>query len=510
MDRPKIIETNQKVSLLHTLLAVGSLPAALQLLSLHPQISGPHSSISDCIHRTLHVSIDSIYSPYSPSRLFEKRVLDGLETQKKRAAASRTSTGNVEWLEDLERKSVRGYNPFPTQEYGDRKIRFFLDDEFWSNDIPICQTMDDFYPLAINLLRFSGPRLGNDVSLLVKLARIGKGQFLQVTLHDKLRVDADFNKGEASPLLLRRWVDIARLCLIPAISLVGANPGVVNEVYELIQYFPFTTRFSLYGEWQTIAYKTHPELKLKASETDKDTKGILRRISKQDVKRFGRALAKKSTSNPLILWAIAINQIENYDNFVEVVVDAAKFCTNLGYDVLEYVILSNLANPFKNRVKEDGTSIALWLTGLSAFCAKVFRRYTQMDVATVTIYVAKQLKLSNIYDLIVLRDLVTQMAGILVRENLSDHQLRCYAGGDSLKEQAMSLLREPGALVGLKKTSARLLKALVDANLTGLLVILIAQERGSSLFNLKIEHNSNLKLLGNLFDEVLPLFREPV
>ena len=307
---------------------------------------------------------------------------------------------------------------------------------------------------------------------------------------------------------MRRWVEIARISLIPAISLIGANPGVVNEIYDLIRFFSFETRFSLYGEWQTVAYKTYPELKMKASETDKDTKGILRRISKQDVKRFGRALAKKSTSNPLILWAIAINQIENYDNFVEVVVDAAKFCTNLGYDVLEFVILTSLANPFKNRVKEDGTSIAVWLTGLSAFCAKVFRRYTHMDVSTATTYVACQLKSSNIYDLIVLRDLITQMAGILVRENLSDHQLRCYAGGEALKEQAMTLLRESGTLAGWKKSGARLLKALLDTNLAGLLLILIAQERGACLFNSKMEHTSNLKLLGNLFDEVyhLPLY----
>ena len=125
-----------------------------------------------------------------------------------------------------------------------------------------------------------------------------------------------------------------------------------------------------------------------------------------------------------------------------------------------------------------------------------------MDVSTVTTYVACGLKVSNIYDLIVLRDLVTQMAGIFVRENLSDHQLRCYAGGDALKEQATTLLREPGMLVGLKKSSMRLSKALMENNLAGLLVILIAQERGSSLFNPKIEHKSNLKLLGNLFDEV--------
>lgn len=166
---------------MHALLAVGSLPAALQLLSLHPKISGPHSSIADGIHRLLHVSIDPIYKPVSPSRQFEQRVVDGLEVQKKRATVNRTSPGNVEWLDDLELKSVRGYNPFPKQEFSDRKVRFFLDDEFWAEDIPVCETMEDFYSIVVNLLRFSGPRLGNDVGLLVKLSRIGRAEFLKAS-----------------------------------------------------------------------------------------------------------------------------------------------------------------------------------------------------------------------------------------------------------------------------------------------------------------------------------------
>jgi THO complex subunit 2 len=179
-EHSKTVEINQKVSLLHALLAVGSLPAALQLLSLHPQISGPHSFISDCIHRMLHVAIEQVYYPFSPARRFDPQVVKNLEQQKKRATPSRTNPGTVEWLEDLERKSVRGYSPFPTQEFGDRKIRFFLDDDYWADDIPICQTMEDFYSIAVNFIRFSGPRIGNDVSLLVKIARIGRGQFYNV------------------------------------------------------------------------------------------------------------------------------------------------------------------------------------------------------------------------------------------------------------------------------------------------------------------------------------------
>jgi THO complex subunit 2 len=172
---------NQKVALLHALLAVGHLPASLQLLSLHPEISGPHPVISDCIHRILHFSIDKIYQPCSPSRHFKKSILDNLDAQRRRAAPHRSSASNLEWLDDLERRSVRGYNPFPNQELGDRIIRFFLDDELWINDIPVCGNIDDFYAVVGNLLRFSGPRLGNDVSLLVKLSRIGRGELLKVT-----------------------------------------------------------------------------------------------------------------------------------------------------------------------------------------------------------------------------------------------------------------------------------------------------------------------------------------
>jgi len=171
---------NQKISLLHALLAVGCISAALQLLSLHPQISGPHQFVSDGIHRLLHIAIEPIYRPYSPSSNFEQHTLNRLEMQKRRAATSRSTVGAVEWLVDLERRSVRGYSPFPKQEFGDRKVRFFLDEDIWTNDIPICETLDDFYAIVTSLLRFSGPRLGNDVNLLVKLARIGKGQFMEV------------------------------------------------------------------------------------------------------------------------------------------------------------------------------------------------------------------------------------------------------------------------------------------------------------------------------------------
>jgi THO complex subunit 2 len=180
------------VSLLHALLAVGSIPAALQLLSLHPQISGPYQFISDGIHRILHISIDKVYAPYSPSRQFDQFGLEKLGMQKRRAVTNRAAGAPLEWISEMERKSVRGYSPLPKQEFGDRTVRFFLDDDLWTDDIPICETMDDFYAIAINFLRFSGARVGNDVSLLVKLARLGKVQFLNVKSHFNWRAGTNY------------------------------------------------------------------------------------------------------------------------------------------------------------------------------------------------------------------------------------------------------------------------------------------------------------------------------
>jgi len=122
--------------------------------------------------------------------------VERLELQKKRAAPGRSTGGTFEWLEELERKSVRGYSPFPKQEFGDRNVRFFLDDDFWTDDIPICETMDDFFAIVVSFLRFSGPRLGNDISLLVKLARLGKGELAKVWFMSFHRFSHRTRKGD--------------------------------------------------------------------------------------------------------------------------------------------------------------------------------------------------------------------------------------------------------------------------------------------------------------------------
>lgn len=50
-----------------------------------------------------------------------------------------------------------------------------------------------------------------------------------------------------------------------------------------------------------------------------------------------------------------------YDNLANVVIQALRYVTNMGFDVLVFIILDALANPNKERLKDDGVNTTDWL-----------------------------------------------------------------------------------------------------------------------------------------------------
>ena len=86
-----------------------------------------------------------------------------------------------------------------------------------------------------------------------------------------------------------------------------------------------------------------------------------RRLTKENVKPSGRQIGKLSHSNPTILFDYILSQIQKYDNLIAPVVDSLKYLTSLNYDVLAYCIIEALANPEKEKMKHDDTTISSWL-----------------------------------------------------------------------------------------------------------------------------------------------------
>lgn len=122
-----------------------------------------------------------------------------------------------------------------------------------------------------------------------------------------------------------------------------------------------------------------------------------------------------------------------------------------------------------------------------------------MDPTPILQYVANQLRRNNAVDLIVLQEIVSSMAGIVSTSNLNDLQLQALAGGEILRQQAMSSYSDKRSEA--KSTSRRLLSCLSNAGLIAELLILIAQQRQTCVYTVKDE-DANLKLLGNMFDEI--------
>ncbi|KAG4301413.1 hypothetical protein PCK1_002339 [Pneumocystis canis] len=471
---------NQKALLLKALLSVGSLPQAIYIFSEFPFLSAPYPELADVLHKIIHHMISDIYNKISPLSGLSKNLRQSLLQEKKKISDFRLRDPYLTSTQSLRVKLT--LDPLPVQTANDVLRKFFYDDYVMSF-IPVCETYEDFHKIVVPILRFSGLRIYRDIKLLCKICRIGRAQIKEEYLSQEVK---------------EVWKHVIRVFLLPALSMIQVNPGVVNEIYDLIRFYSYSERYAFYGEWNNVIYKIYPELKVKAVEAEKEIKGILRRISKTNVRQFGRILAKVSHANPCVIFSVALNQIESYDNLVDVVVDAARYITIFGYDVLTFILLISLSNENKKRLKDDGTSIAHWLQGLASFCGRLFKRYSNMDPITVIFYIVNQLKASNTFDLVVLRELIAQMAGILPPTNLSESQLQGLAGGEYLKQMAMSLIYDLKIISS--KSSLRLLRALIEPNLAGPLLILIAQQRHVCIYRLS-DNDAHLKLLANLFDE---------
>ena len=466
---------DQKVQLLKSLLCIGAIPESLYILGRFPWLPDAIPEIPEHIHRILHHSLSKVYHTTQEAKDNKE-----LRDPQKMVNYDKVSKGQVGRMDPPARKVLRWAQLDKDDINEGLDYRFYWDD--WADSVPVCQTVDDVFSLCDTFMNLSGYKIGQDTTLLLKLARIG---------HHSLTNDtSDENR--------KRWYDLCKRLLVPALSMTKCNPGAVNEVFDLIQHYPTKMRYSIYAEWYTGVTSRHPDMKAAFDQTRAETRDVLKRISKTNVKSMARALAKVAYSSPGIVFSVAIGQIESYDNLVEVVVECARYFTYLGYDVLTWSLMSSLGGKGRNRVQADGMLTSRWLAALSLFAGKVFKRYSMMNPTPILQYVTEQLRQNNSTDLIVLEEMTSSMAGIVTDTNFNDTQITSMAGGPVLQGQTMLQLLDRRH--ESRTTARRLMKSLTDPPLAGQLLTSIAQERQTCVFKIA-EEDAPLKLLGNLFDE---------
>jgi THO complex subunit 2 len=472
---PEIRE--QKVDLLKSLLTIGAIPEALFMLSRFPWLIDM-PELPEYIHRIVHHCLGKLYAPLRPLQ----------ESEQLREARRVPSTdqsgvpkGQVRLTDVPARKLLRWAHPDKEDREEGTSYRFYWD--HWSDTIPVCQTVDDFFALTSSLLNVSGFRIGQDPLLMSKIARIAQHSL----------------KTDTSEANRNRWRDFCKRLFLPALSLSKKNPGVANEVFGVIRHFPRAVRYNMYAEWHSGQTSRLPDIKAAFELATAQTRDTLKRLSKTNIKAMARALAEIAYANPGIVINVEITQIESYDNLIDVVVECARYFTDLGYDILVWALINNLGSKGRSRVQQGGLLTSRWLNALSTFTGKAFKRYSVLNPSPILQYVLDQLRQQNSTDLIILERMVSSMAGIVTDTNFNEQQIQAMGGGAILQSQVMLQLLDKRH--ESKTTSKRLMKALIDSKMAGQLLIAIAQERLLCVYR-EPELSPELKLLGNIFDEI--------
>ncbi|KAG1857214.1 transcription factor/nuclear export subunit protein 2-domain-containing protein [Suillus tomentosus] len=475
---------NQIAGLVNGLLSVGALRPAIAILTRIPWLVDAHPELADLILRALKYSIAPLYDA-----TFVLKERNPSFTQP-RTRFSATGTLAV---------PVRKYQlsliaPTPPSTASVDFVFFFPD---WTQRIPLCTSFDDMVNVIEPLMSFIGLHVSRDALFVTKITRLGRSQLLSTIPLDPISRKPSGEPDVNNPVR-QFWFKLLRLYFLPALPLIRGNAVCTVDIWNVIRQYETTARWRLYGEWKS-GYISHPELRIRQVQADRESKGILRRLSHNTIETLSGTVAKLAHSNPCIFFMNAVNQIMAYDNLANVVIQALRYVTNMGFDVLVYVILEALSNPNKNRVKDDGVNTSDWLQSLASFTGMLFRRYSA-DLSPLLKYVVHQLYNGQTTEIVVLRELIWKMAGIEPLPSLSDSQIAAMAGGPALRIEAVASTTrgarlDPGDAV--LKGPQRLGKTMLETNLALPLLIQVAQQRQSCVFKAPDAH---LKSLASLFD----------
>uniref|UniRef100_A0A673WZW9 THO complex subunit 2 n=1 Tax=Salmo trutta TaxID=8032 RepID=A0A673WZW9_SALTR len=339
------------------------------------------------------------------------------------------------------------------------------------------ESFEDLRRDVFSMLCYLGPHLSHDPILFAKIVRLGKGFMKEYQSEGR-----NDNVKDKMDTLLSCFLSIADQVLLPSLSLMECNACMSEELWGLFKLFPYQHSLGL-----TIKSESHSIDRGKCI-------GCKMRLTKENVKPSGRQIGKLSHSNPTILFDYILSQIQWYDNLIGPVVDSLKYLTSLNYDVMAYCIIEALANPEKEKMKHDDTTISSWLQSLASLCGAVFRKYP-IELAGLLQYVTNTLKAGKSFDLLILKEVVQKMAGIEITDEMTSEQMEAMTGGEQLKAEGGYF----GQIRNTKKSSQRLKDALLDHDLALPLCLLMAQQRNGVVF---LEGGEkHLKLVGKLYDQ---------
>ncbi|KZS97683.1 hypothetical protein SISNIDRAFT_481583 [Sistotremastrum niveocremeum HHB9708] len=457
----------QKIGITAALLSLGAIRPAVSLITKFPWMVHSHPEISDLLLRILKISIKPRFDSYFPRNM--EHVASLTQPRMKWFSGGRVEA-------QAPKPVLTVWAPTPPGTVSTEFVFFY---PHWQQNIPLCESDRDTEFVIEPLVNLLGFQIHRDLNFVVQLCQVARQQLAQ-------------QKDTYA-----HWLRMLRLHILPAVSMTGAQSILAVDVWNVLKNYEVAQRWQLYAEWGHHTYTRHPELGLKRTEVNREVKNLLRRLSNENVDDFHMTVAKLAHSNPCLLFSIAVNQVQAYENMAPELIKALSKVTILAHDVLTYVILDAFSKPDRDHMKDDGISVSDWLMNLSTFASGLFRVYPRMELSSMLRYITHQFSGGEHKDVVILQDLIAQMCGIHPLLDLSESQIVGMRGGPVLRTEAVASSHRGVLSTFISRTLDRFNGALKVTELSLPLLLLLAQQRQSCVHTSRKDH---LKALAHLYD----------
>ena len=195
---------DQKIALLKHLLALGALPESVFILSKFPWLVDLVPELPSYISRIVDYSVSKIAQ--ASYQIPDPRSVVGAKP-----VIAEQLTKELKVVDEASRKQLRWQGLDAKWHMNGADYKFYWED--WADQIPQCQTVDDFFSFCGTFANILGFKIGHDPELYVKFIRIGKYSLAT-------------DRSDAN---VARWKDLCKRLLLPASTLLDESPGMFTR-----------------------------------------------------------------------------------------------------------------------------------------------------------------------------------------------------------------------------------------------------------------------------------------
>ena len=194
----------------------------------------------------------------------------------------------------------------------------------------------DFEQLLWPWLTYLGPYLALRHEVGVKMMRL-----MLVRLEGESGGMETDSKDAGEKDISNTIVDICDHCLVPGTSLLSSpNYNYVDELWAILQRFPYQQRYYIYGRWKNVHTLRCWDLAIQRSKVLGMTKYAIKRLAKETAKLIGRQLGKLCHTYPMVALDYMLDKVQDFQNFIGPVVESMRFLSALEFDVLACKLLT--------------------------------------------------------------------------------------------------------------------------------------------------------------------------